>query len=203
MQTIYLASGSPRRREILENLGYTVLRLPAEIDETPFEQENAQDYVERMAREKNTATLTQWRDTHADEPVYPILTADTTVAYKGQILGKPESEKHAAEMLSMLSDSTHQVLTAVCIYWKGQTEALVQQSDVRFRKIDEEEIEAYVACGEPMDKAGAYGIQGLGGIFVDHLHGSFTGVMGLPVSETALLLKKLGLTTPPFSDGLK
>ena len=121
MQTIYLASGSPRRREILENLGYTVLRLPAEIDETPFEQENAQDYVERMAREKNTAALTQWRDIHADEPVYPILTADTTVAYKGQILGKPESEKHAAEMLSMLSDSTHQVLTAVCIYWKGQT----------------------------------------------------------------------------------
>ena len=161
---LYLASGSPRRREILENLGFKVIRIPADIDETPHSDENAADYVQRMAREKNAAAVAQWFATHGEPPEYPILTADTTVAYQNHILGKPETEAQAAEML-----------------------------------LSAEEISAYIRSGEPMDKAGAYGIQGLGGVFVEHLQGSFTGVMGLPVYETAALLKQFGSDVPPFA----
>lgn len=198
MNRIYLASGSPRRREILENLGYTVQRLPAEIDETPYPQEKAADYVQRLAREKNAAAVAQWQAAHDEPPEFPILTADTTVAYQNQILGKPENEAHAAEMLAQLSATTHQVYTAVSVYWQGETRTLLQQSDVTFKTMSAAEIAAYIASGEPMDKAGAYGIQGLGGVFVAHLQGSFTGVMGLPVFETAALLAQFGLAVPPF-----
>ena len=198
MNHIYLASGSPRRREILENLGYTVQRLYAEIDETPYPQEKAADYVQRLAREKNADAVAQWRVTHNEPPEFPILTADTTVAYQNQILGKPENEEHAAEMLVQLSATTHQVYTAVSVYWQGKTRTLLQQSDVTFKAMSAAEIAAYIASGEPMDKAGAYGIQGLGGVFVTHLHGSFTGVMGLPVFETIELLVQFGLAVPPF-----
>ena len=190
MNAIYLASGSPRRREILENLGFTVRRLPAHIDETPKEGEAAVEYVRRMACEKNQAVVAQW---------FAVLTADTTVADGAVILGKPESEADAVNMLERLSGRTHQVLTAVCVYWRGVCHDVVQTSEVRFKTLTAEEIAAYVASGEPMDKAGAYGIQGLGGVFVEHLQGSFTGVMGLPVYETAQLLKSLGLEAPPFA----
>ncbi|STZ76019.1 Maf family protein [Bergeriella denitrificans] len=195
MHTLYLASGSPRRREILENLGYALIRIPAEIDETPCPGEPAADYVQRMAREKNAAALAA----HSGTPECPIITADTTVAYRNRILGKPESPAHAAEMLTQLSGTTHQVLTAVCVYWQGETRAVLQQSDVRFKTLNPAEIQAYIDSGEPMDKAGAYGIQGLGGAFVEHLQGSFTGVMGLPVYETLELLRSFGLATPPFA----
>lgn len=198
MNAIYLASGSPRRREILENLGYTVHRLPADIDETPWSEEKAADYVQRLAREKNAAALAQWQAAHAAPPEFPILTADTTVAYQNQILGKPESEAEAAAMLVQLSGNTHQVYTAVSVYWQGETHTLLQQSDVVFKTLTADEISAYIASGEPMDKAGAYGIQGLGGVFVADLRGSFTGVMGLPVFETIGLLQSFGLETPPF-----
>ncbi|WP_416189202.1 Maf family protein [Neisseria sp. CCUG17229] len=198
MNHIYLASGSPRRREILENLGYAVQRLPAEIDEMPYPQEKAADYVQRLAREKNAAAVAQWQAAHTEPPEFPILTADTTVAYQNQILGKPENEVHAAEMLAQLSATTHQVYTAVSVYWQGETRTLLQQSDVTFKTMSAAEIAAYIASGEPMDKAGAYGIQGLGGVFVAHLQGSFTGVMGLPVFETVELLAQFGLAVPPF-----
>lgn len=200
MNTIYLASGSPRRREILANLGYCVTRLPADIDETPAAGECAADYVLRMACEKNAAALAQWQAQHDDAPESPILTADTTVAYQNHILGKPENDAQAAQMLAMLSGQTHQVLTAVCVYWQGETRSIVQQSDVVFKTLDEAEIQAYIRSGEPADKAGAYGIQGLGGIFVAALAGSFTGVMGLPVYETVGLLKSIGAAVPPFAD---
>lgn len=190
---LYLASGSPRRREILENLGFEIIRLYGDIDETPQANENAEHYVARMAREKNAAALAQWQHQHASTPDAPILTADTTVALDGEILGKPESAEHAGEILRRLSGRTHQVLTAVCIYSDGIIHEMVQSSDVRFKTLSEQEISAYVATGEPLDKAGAYGIQGLGGVFVEHLHGSFTGVMGLPVFETHQLLIKAGL----------
>ncbi|MCP1661328.1 Maf family protein [Neisseria perflava] len=196
--TLYLASGSPRRREILENLGYTVIRLPADIDETPSENEPAADYVQRMARQKNAAAVAQWQAQHDTPPTFPILTADTTVAYQNHILGKPENAAYAAQMLAQLSGTTHQVLTAVCVYWQGESRAVLQQSDVRFKALSGEEIQAYIASGEPMDKAGAYGIQGVGGAFVKHLQGSFTGVMGLPVFETMALLRGFGLNVPPF-----
>ncbi|WP_416192177.1 Maf family protein [Neisseria sp. CCUG12390] len=198
MNRIYLASGSPRRREILENLGYTVQRLPADIDETPYRQEKAADYVQRLAREKNAAAVSQWQAENAGQPECPILTADTTVAYQNQILGKPESEAHAAEMLAQLSATTHQVYTAVSVFWQGETRTVLQKSDVTFKAVSAEEIAAYIDSGEPMDKAGAYGIQGLGGVFVADLQGSFTGVMGLPVFETAELLAQFGLAVPPF-----
>ena len=199
MNAIYLASGSPRRREILENLGFTVHRLPADIDETPKEGEAALEYVRRMACEKNQAAVAQWFAAHDQEPEFAVLTADTTVADGAVILGKPESEADAVDMLERLSGRTHQVLTAVCVYWRGVRHDVVQTSEVRFKTLTAEEIAAYVASGEPMDKAGAYGIQGLGGVFVEHLQGSFTGVMGLPVYETVQLLKSLGLEAPPFA----
>lgn len=198
MNTLYLASGSPRRREILENIGYTVIRLPADIDETPYACEPAAAYAARMACEKNTAAVAYWQQQYPYQPLYPLITADTTVALHNHILGKPASPAEAAAMLLELSGTTHQVLTAVCVYWQGETHAVLQQSDVTFKPLTSAEIAAYIASGEPMDKAGAYGIQGLGGLFVENLHGSFTGVMGLPVYETVALLQEFGLPVPPF-----
>lgn len=180
-------------------MGFTVHRLPADIDETPKEGEAALEYVRRMACEKNQAAVAQWFAAHDQEPEFAVLTADTTVADGAAILGKPESEADAVDMLERLSGRTHQVLTAVCVYWQGVRHDVVQTSEVRFKTLTAEEVAAYVASGEPMDKAGAYGIQGLGGVFVEHLQGSFTGVMGLPVYETAQLLKSLGLEAPPFA----
>lgn len=190
---IYLASGSPRRREILHNLGYQVSVNVAEIDETPHENESASNYVLRMAVEKNQAAQTQF-----DLRDCPIISADTTVALHNLILGKPQSSEHAHDMLRQLSGSTHQVLTAVCVSFQGEMRQAVQSSDVTFRTLSDHDISRYIASGEPMDKAGAYGIQGLGGIFVAHLSGSFTGVMGLPVFETVDLLQQFNWQTPPF-----
>ena len=183
-----LASASPRRREILQSLGYTVQQAAADIDETPQPQENAADYVQRMAREKNRAARRLYPNA-----VLPLLSADTVVALDGQILGKPQSPEHAFALLNALSGSTHQVLTAVCVWYSGTERQVLQCSDVRFKTLSEQEIRAYIASGEPMDKAGAYGIQGIGGTFVTHLSGSFSGVMGLPVYETAALLDECGL----------
>lgn len=183
-----LASASPRRREILQSLGYTVQQAAADIDETPQPQENAADYVQRMAREKNRAARRLYPNA-----VLPLLSADTVVALDGQILGKPQSPEHAFALLNALSGSTHQVLTAVCVWYGGTERQVLQCSDVRFKTLSEQEIRAYIASGEPMDKAGAYGIQGIGGTFVAHLSGSFSGVMGLPVYETAALLAECGL----------
>lgn len=193
---LYLASGSPRRRELLENLGFELIRLNGEIDETPRPGEPAERYVARMAREKNAAALKQWQTAHTHEPPHPVLSADTTVALKGDILGKPADDAEAAAMLRALSGSTHQVLSAVCVYWQGRQRACVQCSEVTFADLDAEDIRRYIASGEPRDKAGAYGIQGLGGLFVTHLSGSFTGVMGLPLFETAALLRQCGIRLP-------
>lgn len=194
-QMLYLASGSPRRREILTGLGFDVVRVAAEIDETPRPQEAAYPYVLRMAREKNRAARQRCAQEGLDGTV-PLLTADTTVALDGRILGKPESPEQARVMLAALSGTVHQVLTAVCVSRNGRTVEAVQQSDVRFKTLSTAEVAAYVRSGEPMDKAGAYGIQGLGGLFVAHLSGSFTGVMGLPVAETAALLAEVGVGIP-------
>lgn len=188
-ERIYLASNSPRRLEILTALGFEAVRVRSEIDEMPYDGETAVDYVRRMAVEKNTAARAL-----CAEGV--LLTADTAVAVDSCILGKPVSDDDAAAMLRRLSGRTHQVLTAVAVSRQGRTAAAVQVSDVSFRPLSEAEIAAYVRSGEPSDKAGAYGIQGLGGIFVRHLSGSFTGVMGLPVAETAALLADLGVAVP-------
>lgn len=196
---LYLASGSPRRREILESLGYAVERLPVKIDETPEPGEAAQDYVLRMAVEKNAVAVNAWYAGHADRPPYPVLAADTAVALDNRILGKPESPQHAEAMLRLLSGTVHQVLSAVCVCFRGEIRHIVQISDVRFKTLSDAEIRTYTDSGEPLDKAGAYGIQGTGGVFVQDLRGSFTGVMGLPVFETAKLLADAGYAVPPFA----
>lgn len=184
---IILASASPRRHEIVRGIGWKVVQtVAANIDETPLVGEKARDYVLRMALEKNTAARAQ-----TGKSKYPIVSADTSVILDGEILGKPIDAVDAAAMLRRLSGRTHQVMTAVAVSLGDKLVSCVQCSDVVFKSLSEQEISAYVAGAEPMDKAGGYGIQGLGGVFVAHLSGSFSGVMGLPVFETADLLRQL------------
>ncbi|ABY69644.1 putative MAF protein [Actinobacillus pleuropneumoniae] len=188
---IYLASNSPRRWELLKNLGLDLLRLSSEIDESPQVNEKADEYCLRIAKQKNQeAQAVRIAENLAE---HPILTADTTVSIDGKILGKPKDEQDAFAMLKMLSGRTHQVFTAVCISYRGKQVECLHTSEVSFRRLTDAEIHAYIATGEPMDKAGAYGIQQFGGVFVERLSGSFTGVMGLPVFETAELLKQFDL----------
>lgn len=197
---LYLASASPRRRQLLMQLGFDIECVAASINETPQPLEAADAYVMRMAVQKNAAARAQWLAKHGSMPMHPLLSADTTVALGDTILGKPEDVADAEHILRMLSASTHQVYSAVCVWAHGQAHTVLQCSDVTFKTLSDEEIQAYIASGEPMDKAGAYGIQGLGGVFVSHLSGSFTGVMGLPVHETVTLLQKLGLVWPVRHD---
>lgn len=195
---LYLASRSPRRRELLNQIGIdfdTVVfrdgtRADSETDETPQPGENPVAYVERVARAKAIHGLKIVEERKL--PMRPVLSADTTLEFNGEIIGKPVDRADAAAILRRLSGQTHRVLTGVAINHMGHTEYVLSTSEVTFREIDDEEIRHYVMSGEPMDKAGAYGIQGRAGLFVKHLSGSFTGVMGLPVCETGDLLKKLG-----------
>ena len=195
--TIYLASASPRRREILVSLGFQPVLLAAETDETAWPGEAVADYVARMARQKNAAAR-QLAAQRGLALAQPLLSADTVVALDNAILGKPRDAAHARELLESLSGREHQVWTAVCVSLGGQTLEAAQRSDVRFKELSVQEIAAYIASGEPLDKAGAYGIQGIGGVFVAHLSGSFSGVMGLPVFETVALLRRCGARVPPF-----
>ena len=196
--TIYLASASPRRHEILASLGFQPVLLVAETDETARPGEAVADYVARMARQKNAAAR-QLAAQRGLALAQPLLSADTVVALDNAILGKPRDAAHARELLENLSGREHQVWTAVCVSLGGQTLEAAQRSDVRFKELSAQEIAAYIASGEPLDKAGAYGIQGIGGVFVAHLSGSFSGVMGLPVFETVQLLRQLGAPVPPFA----
>jgi septum formation protein len=191
---IYLASASPRRRELLEQLGLSLQRISADIDETPHPGEPATAYAERLALEKAAAG---WRLV-ADSglPSSPLLAADTTVTLDGEIFGKPADRADAARMLRLFSGRTHQVITALAVRQGEQVEHAVSISDVTFRTLTDADIERYLDSGEPFDKAGAYGIQGLAGVFVQHISGSFTGVMGLPLFETAQVLGRFGLTLP-------
>lgn len=195
---IYLASRSPRRRELLTQMGIAFdtvvfregLRADNETDETPHPGEDPVAYVERVARIKAEHGL---KIVHERKlPLRPILSADTTLEFDGEIIGKPLDMPDAMAILKRLSGQTHRVLTGVAVNYQGRTEFVLSSSEVRFRQLDEDEIRHYVISGEPMDKAGAYGIQGRAGMFVEHLAGSFTGVMGLPVCETGELLKKMG-----------
>ena len=199
--TIYLASASPRRREILVSLGFQPVLLASEIDETVQPGEAVADYVARMARQKNAAAR-QLAAQRGLALAQPLLSADTVVALDNAILGKPRDAAHARELLESLSGREHQVWTAVCVSLGGQTLEAAQRSDVRFKELSAQEIAAYIASGEPLDKAGAYGIQGIGGVFVAHLSGSFSGVMGLPVFETVQLLRQLGAPVPPFAEAI-
>lgn len=195
---IYLASRSPRRRELLAQIGVhyqTILfrdfeRADAEVDETPHAGEEATAYVERIARAKAEHGGKVLHGRHL--PPKPVLSADTTLEFAGEIIGKPRDAADATDILTRLSGQTHRVLTGVALSFEGRTEYVLSLSEVRFRALEADEIRHYVLSGEPMDKAGAYGIQGRAGLFVEHLSGSYTGVMGLPLCETGQLLKSFG-----------
>jgi len=197
---IYLASKSPRRRELLRQVGidFDILSLrsdPArgiDVSEDTFAGEPAQDYVARVAREKGAFA---WNVLHMRRmPLRPVLSADTTVTLDGEILGKPADPKEAVAMLERLSGRTHQVLTSVALHYTDVFEQVTQVSNVRFAQLTPEAIRAYCATPEPYDKAGAYGIQGLAALFIEHIEGSHSGIMGLPVFETAQLLQKAGVS---------
>ena len=182
MTSLYLASGSPRRQELLAQLGVSFERIVTGIEEKRAEGESAQQYVSRLAREKALAGVAQVpRD-------LPVLGADTIVILNGEVLEKPHDDEHAFKMLSKLSGQTHQVMTAVALADRQQVLDCLVVTDVTFRVLTEEDIAGYIASGEPMDKAGAYGIQGLGGCFVRKINGSYHAVVGLPLVETYELL---------------
>lgn len=189
---LYLASGSPRRAQLLEQIGLHISKIASDIDETPHENELALAYTERMAWQKSEQALALFVAAHGAEPELPVLTADTSVAIDGLILGKPDNHAHAVAMLHMLSGRTHQVISSVVVWHQGQRTQTTQTSEVTFRPLTEDEIQAYVRSGEADDKAGAYGIQGAAAVFIEHLSGSFSGVMGLPLFETAALLRSIG-----------
>lgn len=196
---LYLASGSPRRWQLLTQLGFAVTKLSSEIDETPLATEAAQAYTERMATQKSHMALALFEQAHGHLPKRPVLTADTTVALDGVIFGKPQSREHAQQMLNQLSGRTHQVISAVTIWHQGNRHCATQISEVTFRTLSAADIAAYIDSGEANDKAGAYGIQGLAAVFIEHLSGSFSGVMGLPLFETSQLLEQCGLNSPNWS----
>lgn len=182
MTSLYLASGSPRRQALLTQLGVSFERIVTGIEEKRGEGESAQQYVSRLAREKAQAgvALAQ-RD-------LPVLGADTIVILNGEVLEKPLDAAHAAAMLRKLSGKTHQVMTAVALADRQHTLDCLVVTEVTFRALTDEDIAGYIASGEPMDKAGAYGIQGLGGCFVRKINGSYHAVVGLPLVETYELL---------------
>lgn len=193
---IHLASRSPRRRELLTQIGVsfdTLIfrdgnRADQETDETPQPNENPIDYVQRVARAKaeHGWRCVGWRKLLTQ----PVLSADTTLEFEGEVIGKPIDAADAGRILTRLAGKTHRVLTAVAVCQDQRIETVLSISDVRFSALDAAEIRRYVDSGEPMDKAGAYGIQGRAGMFVEHLAGSYTGVMGLPLFETTQLLRR-------------
>ena len=192
---VYLASQSPRRRELLGQIGVAHAVLAVDLDEAPLPGEVPEDYARRVALDKARAG----RAVRPAGAEVPVLAADTLVTLDGRILGKPRDAGEAAAMLRLLSGRTHRVLTAVALIGTAERLAL-SESQVSFRTIPDWEARAYWATGEPADKAGGYAIQGLGALFVRELRGSYSGVMGLPLHETALLLAEEGILL--LGDGL-
>lgn len=191
---IYLASASPRRRELLTQLGVLFERIHADIDERVLPGEDAVAYTERLARAKADAG---WAVVEScGLPARPLLSADTTVVQDGEIFGKPRDAADAARMLRAFSGRSHQVVTSVAVRQEAHVELATQVTQVWFRPLSDDDIARYIGSGEPFDKAGAYGIQGRAAVFAERLDGSFTGVMGLPLFETAALLSRFGFTFP-------
>ena len=189
---LYLASQSPRRRDLLEQLGATFSALDVEVPELRAAAELPQDYVRRVARDKARAGLALLATGDRDDAV--VLGADTEVVLDGEVFGKPRDADHAAAMLRRLSGRTHEVVSAVWLVGPTLEHGDVCVSQVRFAEMDEAAITGYVATGEPFGKAGAYAIQGRGAALVEHLQGSYSGVMGLPLFETARLLRHFKAT---------
>lgn len=199
---LYLASKSPRRRELLKQIGvnFELLLLREfpvarqDVDETPMAGEAADQYALRIALQKTEAGALRVQERHL--PPLPVLSADTSVVLEGEIIGKPTDAQAAAATLRRLSGKAHQVYSAVALSHWGQVHSALSRTEVRFREISDDEIRRYVASGEPMDKAGAYGIQGRAAAFIANISGSYSGVMGLPLCETVELLKKINFPLP-------
>jgi septum formation protein len=196
---IYLASASPRRKALLDQIGVAFVARPADIPETPEPDEAPQQYVDRVARAKAAAV---WSRLGIDEPRRPVLAADTAVVVDGRILGKPRDRDEAEAMLASLSGRQHDVWTAVAVQYDDRVDTCLTGSKVRFRATTFAERTAYCATEEPLDKAGAYGIQGLGAVFIVDLIGSYSAVMGLPLAETAALLAPYALPAWLCGEGL-
>lgn len=200
-QKIYLASKSPRRRELLRQIGveFEILLLReiagrgGAVCEDPLPGEAPDVYVKRIAREKAESgwSAVQMRRL----PLRPVLAADTTVTIDGRILGKPSSREDAVDMLQALSGRTHEVLTAVAVMVNDELSEALSRSEVTFRELDEKTLRAYCMSNEPYDKAGSYGVQGRAAQFISHISGSYSGIMGLPLFETTGLLNKAGIRT--------
>ena len=197
-RSIYLASRSPRRRELLGHIGVKFHLLlfrnrpgaALDVDEEPVAGEDPRAYVMRVARAKAAAGWKRMLERNL--PRAPVLAADTTVALAGRIFGKPASRQEAEAMLAALSGQRHEVLTAVVLQYEDQVESALSASEVQFRALTPEEIRDYVATGESDDKAGAYAIQGRAALFVSEIRGSQSGIVGLPLYETAQLLQRMG-----------
>jgi len=183
---IILASASPRRKELLDQINISYSVNPVDVDETPLLNETALDYVQRLAAEKSAVCIAQLGDS------LPVLAADTAVVLGDLILGKPKDRDDALSMLRLLSGKMHRVYSAISLRGDKHEQA-VSITEVTFRPLTEDEIAAYWQSGEPADKAGSYAIQGLGGVFVKSINGSFSGVVGLPLFETAELLSRQGI----------
>ena len=198
---IYLASRSPRRRELLKQIGVSFeifmlredLKRGRDVDETPRPGEDPAAYALRVASLK--AELAARYTSRRSLLAQPVLAADTTVVCNGRILGKPGDRAQALEMLRLLSGRQHEVITAVAVAMADRLEHATSSSRVWFRQIGDDEASRYVATGEPLDKAGGYAIQGRAAVFASHIEGSFSGIMGLPLAETAELLRRFGVET--------
>ena len=184
-----LASQSPRRRELLALVGIPHEVRPADIDETYLPGEPPRDHAERLAREKTAAIA-------AAEPEALVIGSDTIVVVDGDVLGKPAEAEEAERMIARLAGRTHTVMTGVAVAWRGQTRSAVEEVDVTFHPLSAREIAEYVATREPMDKAGAYGIQGYGATIVARVDGDYFAVMGLPLQRLVRLLGDVGIRYP-------
>ena len=197
---IILASRSPRRAELLEQIGIPFEAHHADIDERVLPDESARDYVQRLASEKAKAILVE----NGAPRIWPVLGADTSVVIGDEILGKPSDYPHFCSMMAKLSGHTHQVMTSIALIMPdGEQMSALSVNDVTFRHLQAYEIEAYWNSNEPHDKAGGYAIQGLAAIFIENLTGSYSGVMGLPLFETAQLLRGAGISILDKDGGSK
>ena len=201
MKNIYLASRSPRRRELLKQIGvvFQVVQLRedprrgADVDETPKAAEAPADYVLRVARAKAELAVHYLQRRSLQR--WPVLAADTTVGCDQRVSGKPDDAEDAIRILTSLSGRPHEVISAVAVALAERVEIALSLSKVWFRKLSDDEVRRYVASGESFDKAGAYAVQGRAAAFVTRIEGSYSGIMGLPLAETADLLAKFGVDT--------
>ncbi|OQW95690.1 MAG: hypothetical protein BWK79_01585 [Beggiatoa sp. IS2] len=190
---IYLASNSPRRRALLEQIGVSYQQFAVEIDETMVNNESPQNYVKRLALEKAQSSYTALLNNPTSPQNIAVLGADTIVVFHQRLFGKPTDLAMAYSMLKQLSGNSHQVMTAVALVTSQQEQVRLNLSTVYFRSMSDTEIRSYIATSEPFDKAGSYAIQGLASVFIERIEGSYSGIMGLPLYETATLLMELGL----------